>query len=64
VKRSVYPSPIKNLFIAPDFAQEQILRSFELFRSSFDVILVYLPQNTSPAIYETLLKYADVKMLF
>jgi hypothetical protein len=62
--RNFYPAPIKNLFIAPDFAVEDVLRSFEMLKNAFDVVLVYLPKNTKPAEYEILLKYADAKLLF
>jgi hypothetical protein len=62
--RSIYPSPIKNLFIAPDFSREQILRAFELFKSTLDVILIYLPQDTGSKECQKLIKYTDVKMVF
>jgi hypothetical protein len=62
--RSIYPSPIKNLFIAPDFSRTQILRSFELFKSTLDVILVYLPEDTGSTECQKLIEYTDVKMTF
>lgn len=62
--RNFYPAPIKNLFIAPDFAAEGVLRSFEMLKNAFDVVIVYLPKNTKPAEYKILLKYADTKLLF
>jgi hypothetical protein len=62
--RNFYPAPIKNLFIAPDFAIEGVLRSFEMLKDAFDFVIVYLPKNTKPAEYEILLKYADAKLLF
>jgi hypothetical protein len=62
--RSIYPSPIKNLFIAPDFSREQILRAFELFKSTLDVILIYLPDDTDSTDCRKLIEYTDVKMIF
>ncbi|MHB0946591.1 MAG: hypothetical protein ACYC3B_05435 [Sedimentisphaerales bacterium] len=62
--RSIYPSPIKNLFIVPDFSRQQMLRAFELFKSTLDVILVYLPDDTGSADCRKLIEYTDVKMIF
>jgi hypothetical protein len=62
--RSIYPSPIKNLFVAPDFSRQQILRSFELFKSTLDVILIYMPDGAGSADYQKVIEYADVKMTF